>query len=74
VSARGDLQKLIKAIRKQGFSVEQTRSGHYEVRKINADGTIGARIATLAGTSGGGRGHANGIAELARAGFVWRNR
>jgi len=74
VSARGDLQKLIKEIRKQGFSVEQTRSGHYEVREINADGTAGARISTLAGTSGGGRGGANGMAQLARAGFVWRNR
>jgi hypothetical protein len=69
MTARGDQLKLIKALKKAKFIVGTTGSGHIEVR-----GQDGKRVATLAGTCGGGRGGANGMAELARAGFVWRNR
>jgi len=59
-----DLRKVVKALEAQGFTVEQSRNGHYKVR--NAEGVL---VCTIAGTPSDGRSWKNSLAALRRAGF-----
>lgn len=57
------LVRQIRKARKDGWEVQRTRSDHFEVLHN------GVRVATIAGSGGGGRGLRNARAELKRAGF-----
>lgn len=61
-----DTDRLIKALRKQGFKVERTQRGHWLVR--NADDDV---VATLVGTASDRRSWLNDLSALKRAGFIW---
>lgn len=60
-----DLRKIVKALREQGFEVERTQRGHYEVRRD------GRKVATFSGTPSDRRSWKNSLARVRRAGFVW---
>ena len=69
MSRNADLSKIFKALEQQGFTIERTRTLHWLVRNKE-----GRAVATLSGSGGRGRGDANGVAALRRAGFVWGRR
>jgi len=62
-----DLRKVLEEAERQGFSVKRTRKGHYQVR--NAENVV---VAVFSGTASDHRSLRNGIAQLKRAGFIWR--
>lgn len=68
VSKKGDKADLLRELERQGFEVRQGRNLHF---KIYRDGHM---IYVLAHSGGKGRGDANALAALRRAGFVWKNR
>lgn len=39
MSGRSEQMRLVKALRKQGFAVERTGSGHWKVTRRGAEGT-----------------------------------
>lgn len=59
---RKDTEKILRALRKQGWTAERTGRSHW--RCVAPDGTI---IIT-SGTGGGGRGLANFRSQLRKAG------
>ena len=59
-----DLRSIIKALRDQGFTVEQMRSGHYRVRDAS-----GIFVTTLPATPSDWRSLKNAEAVLRRAGY-----
>lgn len=62
-----DLRNLIKALEAQGFTVEiGKKNPHPIVRKG------GRRVATLSSTPSDARSWKNDLADLRRAGFIWR--
>ena len=61
-----DLRKLIKALRAQGFIVEQTKKNHWTVRT-----SMGRWVATLSSTPSDWRGWKNNLAYLRAEGFRW---
>ena len=60
-----DLKKIVKALKAQGFDVEQTKRGHVIVSR---DGRF---VCAFAGTPSDWRGIKNSIAAARRAGFRW---
>ena len=58
-----DTRKLLKQLEQQGFTMRRTTGGHMIVYRD------GRAVTCLAGTGGKGRGWANSIAELRRAGY-----
>ena len=60
-----DMKKLFAALEEQGFTVEQTKNGHFTVKKD------GQRVTTFAGTASDSRSMKNGIGYCKRAGFKW---
>lgn len=60
-----DIRKIIKALEKQGFSVEVSKKGHPMVYR---DGRL---VATFSGTASDWRSMRNGIAKCKQAGFQW---
>lgn len=61
-----DTEKVLKALREQGFETRTTTRGH--VRVFGPDGKY---VTTFAGTGSDWRGIKNGIAQARRAGFRW---
>jgi predicted RNA binding protein YcfA (HicA-like mRNA interferase family) len=64
VSSKKDTRDLIRELQRQGFSVEEAKSGHYKVRK---DGRL---VTTLAKTPSDVRSIRNARAILRRHGFT----
>lgn len=62
------MRDIVRALEAQGFQCRTSKRLHVIVYRE------GRRVATLAGTSGGGRGYRNALAELRRAGFTWPTR
>lgn len=60
-----DLRKVVKASIAQGFTWDETKSGHPRAWK---DGVF---VATFSGTPGDVRGFRNSLAAMRRAGLVW---
>jgi len=65
-----DAKALRKALVAQGWSVEQTKNGHY--RAIPPDPDMD--IVIMAGTPSDRRALQNDIARLRRNGFIWKGR
>ncbi|GLF98233.1 hypothetical protein [Streptomyces yaizuensis] len=62
--AHKEVNKLIKAIEKQGFTVRRTTKGHHQVFKGSAFVTV------LPGTPSDHRSLKNSLSYLKRAGFI----
>lgn len=60
-----DRKRLIRDLRRQGFTVSMAGSGHWKVYAPN-----GVYVTTMAQTSGSWRGARNEIARLERAGYL----
>lgn len=61
-----DLGAILRAAQHQGFTVRQTRRGHWMVR--NPQGRV---VTVFSGSASDRRALRNGLAQLRRAGFVW---
>lgn len=66
MSAKKDVERVVRTAREQGFLVDRTRAGHWRIR--SGDGEF---ITTLPGTPSDYRSLLNGLARLKRAGLVW---
>lgn len=62
-----DLRRLVRELKKQGFTVETTTKGHIRVLDAN-----GSHVTITAGTPSDYRSRKNFLAELRRAGFIWQ--
>jgi hypothetical protein len=63
-----DLKKLVRAARKQGWTVEQTKNGHWRFKAPDGIGLVHA-----SGTASDHRSMANLLAQLKRYGFDRRS-
>lgn len=64
-----EMKRIVKAARDQGWRVEETTRQHAKFYAPD-----GIHIVIAAGSSGGGRGYANLIAQLRQHGFEWKGR
>jgi hypothetical protein len=68
-SASKDFKKVIREAEAQGWRVEPTKNGHWRFYAPN-----GRDIVHAAGTPSDYRSLENFLAQMRRAGFVWRGR
>lgn len=61
---RGEMQKLVKKVRKQGFYIERTGGGHWMVKSPDGKGM------TVLGFSPSSQGLKESVKQLERIGFV----
>lgn len=61
-----ETRKVVRALRKQGFTVDRTTKGH--LRVYDPDGNF---VTTHSGTPSEYRGWKNFLSDLRRAGFQW---
>lgn len=64
-----ETKKVIKELKKQDYHVELGKAGHYKVWN-----PAGRLVTTMPSSPGRGRGLQNRIADLRRAGFIWKGR
>lgn len=64
MASKKDTQQLFKRLRAQGFTIAQTRSGHFMIRDA-----AGSTVTVMPSTPSEGRGLKNAVAALKRAGY-----
>jgi hypothetical protein len=69
VTARKDVEQVVRAAWRQGWRVEKTRSGHWKLYAPN-----GRDIVIASGTPSSHRSVEATIAKLRQYGFVWKGR
>ena len=67
--AAKDLKKILQAAEKQGWKVERTKKGHWQLFAPD-----GVNIVTVSGTPGGAKAIQYIVSDLRRFGFVWQGR
>lgn len=60
-----DLRDIVKQLRRNGYTIEQVKGGHYKVKNAN-----GGTVYMLPSTPGGGRWKQNLEATLKRKGLI----
>lgn len=62
-----DTEELLREARAQGWRVERTKRGHWQCYAPD-----GETIVVISGTTGDRRSLKQAIAEMRRAGFIWK--
>lgn len=69
MSAKKDMTRLIREAERQGWRVEQLKSGHWRLYAPGGKGIVHA-----SGTPSDWRDLANTVAQMRRFGFKWKGR